>query len=297
MRFALGCGNFGGIGSAPAFFGAGESRAEAFALMDAAWELGIRSFDTADAYGGGRSETWIGEWMQARGVRPSLTTKVFHSVTGDPSDRGLAPDRVARQLEGSLARLGVESVQLYLAHEPDPATPLEQTIAAFEELRRDGRIGAWGLSNASAAELERALAAGPVACVQNAYSLLDRSDEADVLPLCARHGVDYAAFSPLAGGILTGKYHAGEEAPAGSRLATRPGPYAALATPRTLAAVAALGADAATLALAWLLGDERVTTVVLGPRRPEHLEPARRALALDLPPAERDELTALLAAG
>jgi aryl-alcohol dehydrogenase-like predicted oxidoreductase len=299
-RFALGCGNFGGIGSSPAFFGAGESREEAFALMDAAWELGIDSFDTADAYGGGRSESWIGEWMRERGVRPVLCTKVFHPVEGDPDDRGLAPERIRRQLEGSLDRLGVERIDLYLAHEPDPATPVEETVGAFDELRREGRIGAFGLSNAAAGDLERALATARVACVQNSFSLLERADEADVLPLCARHGVAYAAFSPLAGGVLTGKYRAGEQPPEGSRLATRPGPYAALATPATLEAVDAFagaaakrGVDAATLALAWLLADERVTTIVLGPRRPAHLTPARRALDVALTPAERDELTAL----
>ena len=304
MRFALGCGNFGGIGSAPEFFGAGESRDEAFALMDAAWELGIRHFDTADAYGGGASERWIGEWMRERGVRPVLTTKVFHSVEGDPADRGLAPDRIRRQLEGSLERLGVDRVDLYLAHEPDPATPLEESLGAFAELRREGRIDGCGLSNAGAEDLRRALAAGRVDCVQNSYSLLDRADEADVLPLCALHGVAYAAFSPLAGGVLTGKYRAGERPPAGSRLATRPGPYGALATAPTLAAVDAYaraaadrGVDAATLALAWLLADEHVTTIVLGPRRPEHLEPARRALDVGLTPAERGALAGLFAAG
>jgi aryl-alcohol dehydrogenase-like predicted oxidoreductase len=304
VRFDLGCGNFGGIGSAPEFFGAGESRDEAFALMDAAWELGIRRFDTADAYGGGSSERWIGEWMRERGVRPAVTTKVFHSVEGDPADVGLAPERIRRQLEGSLERLGVDRVDLYLAHEPDPATPLEETIGAFEDLRRAGRIGAFGLSNVGADDLERALATAPVGCVQNSFSLLERADEADVLPLCERHGVAYSAFSPLAGGVLTGKYRAGAAPPSGSRLATRPGPYAALATPATLAAVDAFcaaaaerGVDGATLAFAWLLGDERVTTIVVGPRRPEHLEPARRALELGLTPAERDELTTLFAAG
>jgi 1-deoxyxylulose-5-phosphate synthase len=300
VRFALGCGNFGGIGSAPAFFGLGERRDEAFALMDAAWELGITSFDTADAYGGGSSERWIGEWMRGRGVRPFITTKVFHSVEGDAADHGLAPARIRRQLEGSLARLGVDRIDLYLAHEPDPATPLEETLGAFEELRGEGRIGASGLSNVSADELERALATTHVDCIQNSYSLLDRGDETDVLPLCASHGVAYAAFSPLAGGVLTGKYRAGAEPPTGSRLATRPGPYGALATAPTLAAVDALaraaaerGVDAATLALAWLLADERVTTIVLGPRRPEHFEPARRAVDLQLTAAEREELAAL----
>jgi aryl-alcohol dehydrogenase-like predicted oxidoreductase len=304
-RISLGCGNFGGIGSAPEFFGAGESREEAFALLDAAWEFGITSLDTADAYGGGSSERWIGEWLRSRGgeVRDQvvLCTKVFHPVEGDPADRGLAPARIRRQVEGSLARLGVERIDLYLAHEPDPATPLEETLGAFEELARAGKIGAFGLSQVDAAELDRALAAARVECVQNSLSLLDRDSE-DVVALCARHGVGFTAFSPLAGGVLTGKYRAGEPPPPGSRLATRPGPYGALASERTLGGVDALAraaaeraVDAAALSLAWLLADERVTSVVVGPRRPAHLEAVRRALGVRLTPAERDALAALFA--
>src|SRR5438270_11930563 len=145
----LGCGNYGGIGSAPAFFGQGESREEAFAIMDRAWELGITTFDTADAYGGGRSETWIGEWRRGKGpeVRDGLvlSTKVFHSVEGDPTDHGLAPDRIRRQLEGSLRRLGVECVDMYLRHEPDPDTPLADTLGALGEPVREGKVRAVGV--------------------------------------------------------------------------------------------------------------------------------------------------------
>ena len=114
--------------------------------MDRAWESGIHWFDTADAYGGGRSESCIGRWRAAR--KPEglvLTTKVFNSTVGDPDDVGLAPDRIRRQLEGSLARLGVDRIDLYLAHEPDPQTPLAETIACFERLVAGGadrRLGA-----------------------------------------------------------------------------------------------------------------------------------------------------------
>jgi aryl-alcohol dehydrogenase-like predicted oxidoreductase len=301
-RVSLGCGNFGGIGSAPQFFGAGESREEALALLDAAWELGINFLDTADAYGGGSSERWIGEWLRSRGDevrdRIVLCTKVFHSVEGNPDDRGLAPARIRKQVEGSLARLGVERIDLYLTHEPDPATPLEETLGALDELARAGKIGAFGLSQVDAADVERALASARPECVQNSLSLLDRSSEG-VVALCARDGLAFTAFSPLAGGVLTGKYRAGEPPPPGSRLATRPGPYGAHATQRTLAAVDALartaasrGVDAAALSLAWLLADERVTSVVVGPRRPAHFEAVRRALELRLTPAERDDLAA-----
>jgi aryl-alcohol dehydrogenase-like predicted oxidoreductase len=293
-RITLGCGNFGGIGSAPQFFGQGESEEEAFALMDAAWTLGIRSFDTADAYGGGRSETWIGRWRARTGYEPVITTKVFHSVEGDPADRGLARERILRQIDGSLARLGVEQIDLYLLHEPDPDTPLAETLAALEEVVAAGKARTIGASNVDRAWLEGA--AGDVRWVQNAYSLLDRESE-DVLDYCAEHGIAFAPFGPLAGGWLTGKYHRGEPPPPGSRMTQRPEPYLHLddeavydGLDRLAAAAAERGVDLPTLAFAWILSDPRVQAVVAGPRRPEHLQPALAALDLHLSPAERDEL-------
>jgi aryl-alcohol dehydrogenase-like predicted oxidoreductase len=298
-RIALGCGNFGGIGSAPELFGQGESRGEAFALMDAAWEQGIRHFDTADAYGGGRSETWVGEWMRERGRRPTLTTKVFHSVVGAPGDHGLAPERVRRQIHGSLERLGVDAVDLYLTHEPDPDVPIARTLAEMERLRDEGLIGAFGISNASSSELREALAAAQLAVVQNEHSLL-RPDADATIALCAERGVAYQAFSSLAGGWLTGKYTRDNQAPAGSRMAVRPGPYAALRTERVFDGLdrfrgnaEARGCDMATLAFAWVLTDARVAGIVVGPRRPEHLRPALAAQDVRLAEPEREEIAGL----
>ena len=180
--------------------------------MDAAWEAGITLFDTADAYGGGRSELWIGNWLRRKGpdVRAGLRicTKVFHSVEGDPRDEGLSRERVLRQIDGSLSRLGVECVDLYLAHEPDPETPVEETLAAFEELVHAGKVRAFGPSNVDADDSSMprsAPRARPRRVLQNSYSLLDREAEPEVLPLCERHGVAFTAFGPLAGGWLTGQ--------------------------------------------------------------------------------------------
>lgn len=299
-RLILGCGNFGGIGSAPAFFGQGESEEEAFALMDAAWELGLTRFDTADAYGGGRSETWIGRWMADRGHRPALTTKVFHSVVGDPSDRGLARDRILRQIEGSLERLGIERVDTYMIHEPDPDTPVAETVQALAELLDAGRIGAIGASNVDRAWLEEALAVAPMSVVQNSYSLLDREAEREVLPFCAEQGIAFTVFGPLEGGWLAGKYRRGEPPPAGSRMTLRPEPYRHLdddavydGLERFAEAASNRRVDMPTLALAWILSDRRVTSVVVGPRRPEHLDPAVAALDLPLSEPERDQLASL----
>jgi len=312
-RIALGCGGFGGIGSAPRFFGGGETEDEARALMDAAWERGITLFDTADAYGGGRSEASIGRWLREKGPevrdRIVLTTKVFHSVEGDPADRGLAPARIRRQIEGSLARLGVDRIGLYLIHEPDPATPVAETLETLDGIVRAGKAGAIGASNVDGEYLGGAIASSDAAgrarfaSVQNAYSLLDRTAEKEVLPLCAREGLGFTPFSPLAGGWLAGRYRRGVPPPAGSRMTLRPEGYRHLentgtfdALDRFAAAARARGVDTATLALAWLLAEPRVTAVIIGPRGPAHLEPAVRALGLTVNPTERAELGALFQA-
>jgi aryl-alcohol dehydrogenase-like predicted oxidoreductase len=302
-RVILGCGNFGGIGSSPEFFGQGETQEQAFAIMDAAWEAGIMTFDTADAYGGGRSETWIGDWLRTKGsdVRDEivLSTKTFNPMDAG-EDHGLAPARVKRQLESSLRRLGVERVEMYLTHAPDPDVPIAETLGALDELVREGKAGAVGASNVDGSQLREALAAAPGAryeWVQNSYSLLDRDAEREVLPLCAAEGLGFTPFSPLAGGWLTGKYRRGEALPEGSRMTMRPEPYEHLRADATFDALEGLdrlaaqrGTTGAALALAWLLAEPRLTAVVVGPRRPEHLEPALAAVAGPLTEPEREEI-------
>ncbi len=305
----LGCGNFGGIGSSPAFFGRGESREEAFAIMDAAWEAGITTFDTADAYGGGRSESWIGDWLRTKGPdvrgRIVLSTKTFNPMD-EGQDHGLAPARVRRQLESSLQRLGVERVDMYLAHDWDPDVPIAETLGVFGELVGAGKVGAVGASNVDGEQLRGALDASATrglaryAWVQNSYSLLDREPERDVLPLCAEYGLGFTPFSPLGGGWLTGKYRRGETAPPGSRMTMRPEPYQHRLEDDSVwrgldglaAAAGERGTTPAALALAWLLAEPRVTAVIVGPRRSEHLEPA---LAAPLSERERAELSGLFA--
>jgi aryl-alcohol dehydrogenase-like predicted oxidoreductase len=290
-RVILGCGNFGGIGSAPAFFDRGDTLEQALELMDAAWDKGITWFDTADAYGGGRSETYIGEWIRTRrpdGLR--ITTKTFNPMA-EGEDRGLAPDRVRRQIDTSLQRLGVERVDLYLSHAWDDDVPAAELAGVFAELVAAGKIGAYGVSNVDGARLRQALAAGSFAAVQNSYSLLDREVEDEVLPLCSEHGLWFQVHSPLMGGWLTGKYRRDAPAPEGSRMTLRSGPYEHLRDDRVYDALEELErrGDPATLAFAWLLADERVS-VVLGPRRPEQLQPALDALANPLTKEEREAI-------
>lgn len=306
----LGCGNFGGIGSAPAFFGKGETEAEAVALMDTAWEMGINFFDTADAYGGGRSETYIGNWLKGKGaaVRDQLiiSSKVFNPVGDGVNDRGLSRRHIFRQVEASLKRLGVERLDMYLIHEPDPETPLEETLRALDDLVHQGKIHYIGASNMPGWLLAKALWISDkynlhrFEWVQNSYSLLDRADEANVLPLCADQGLGYTPFSPLAGGWLTGKYTSAADFPSGSRMTLRPEPYERFLNDATFEGLAqfkaqaeARGVSMSGLALAWVMSSPLVTAPILGPRKPSHLDPVREALDLHLSAEECDDLRQL----
>ena len=309
-RIGLGCGNFGGIGSAPEFFGQGENAPEAFALMDRAIDAGINFFDTADAYGGGRSETFIGDWLRGKGSsvreRLLLSSKVFNPVGTGPNDRGLSRRQIFRQVEASLGRLGTDRLDLYLIHEPDPETPLEETLRALEDVVRMGKVLYLGASNIEAWRLMRALAISGrergvrFDWVQNSYSLLDRGAEREVLPLCADQGLGFTPFSPLSGGWLTGKYRSAGDYPDGSRMTLRPEPYAQLLNDEVFAGLDALDAcakarrvDMPTLSLAWVLSHPVVSAIIVGPRQPAHLDPALGALDLSLSDVERADLAAL----
>ena len=290
-RIVLGCGNFGGIGSSPAHVGKGTPRDEAFRLLDAAWEMGITTLDTADAYGLGRSEEYIGAWLRTKPEardRAVIATKTFNPMD-EAADHGLGAARIRRQVETSLRRLGVERLPLYLAHDFDPHVPQEETLGAFDALVRGGTVGAVGASNFTAEQLAEALELSALEgltryeWVQNGYSLLERGDRETVFPLCHEHGLGYTPFSPLAGGWLTGKYRRGEPLPAGSRMTLRPEGSEGYRTDATFDALEAFeraasgrGVSMAALAIAWLLHLPEITAVVVGPSRLEHLAPVQR---------------------
>jgi aryl-alcohol dehydrogenase-like predicted oxidoreductase len=196
----------------------------------------------------------------------------------------------------------VPQIDLYLAHALDPAVPLADTVATFESLREEGLIGAWGLSNHDAAAVREALAAGEPALVQNSFSLLERGDERDVIPLCAERDIAYVPFGPLAGGWLTGKYRRDEAFPAGSRMTQRPGPYEHLRTDAVFDGLDRLreeaserGVDMPTLAFAWVLAHPGVSGAVCGPMRPEQLEPVLAARDLTLTEADHQRIGGLFA--
>jgi aryl-alcohol dehydrogenase-like predicted oxidoreductase len=305
--FGMGCGNFGGIGSAPEFFGQGETEEEAFVLLDRAVELGINYFDTANAYGGGRSEETIGKWLATkdRSVRDNLliSSKVANPVGEGPNQRGLSRRHILDQIEASLSRLGVDHLDMYLVHAPDPTTPLEETLDALDSLIDAGIVRYIGVSNFPAWLVTKSLWVADIGgfrrfeWVQNSFNLIDQGEQAEVIDLCRDQGLGFTNFSPLCGGLLTGKYRLDEDYPEGSRMTKRPEGYLPYWNEQTfsrldrLAANAAeVGVSTAGLALGWLLQHPDVTSSIVGPRRPAHFEPVEEAMDLDLSQSDWDEI-------
>ncbi len=309
-RIVLGCGNFGGVGSAPAFFGQGIPRDEAPRIMDAAWDLGITTFDTADAYGGGRSETWIGEWLAEKGseVRDAIIDR-DEDVQPDGRGRGSrAVSAAASDGRSSRASSGWASSAYRCTW---PMRPI-RTRRSRRRSRRStsssgpGTVGAVGASNYTAEQLAEAVEISELAgltryeWVQNSFSLLERNDAETVLPVCHEHGLGYEVHSPIAGGWLAGRYRRGQAYPEGSRMTQRPDGYRQFENDAVFDALEAFerealgrGVSMAGLALAWLLGVPEVTGVVVGPTRAEQLEPVREALALELSAEEHAHLGGL----
>jgi aryl-alcohol dehydrogenase-like predicted oxidoreductase len=209
-RVGLGCNNFGRR----------LDRDATAEVVHAALDVGITFFDTADVYGGGDSERFLGEALAGRRDDVVIATK-FGQDTSVPGPGG-SREHVRRAIDASLERLGTGAVDLYYYHRPDGVTPLSETLAAMQELVDEGTVRWLGLSNVGRALLDEAAGSGvPVVAVQNRFSLMDRRDDADVLPRCRELGIGYVPYFPLECGLLTGKYRRGEPPPEGTRLAGR----------------------------------------------------------------------------
>ncbi len=286
-RIWFGCGNFGGIGSSPHFRSAGDSEQTALQLLDHARRVGLRRFDTANTYGGGTSEIVLGKWLRSQGapfVRDAqIATKVGNPHGCPPGETPLSRAQIAFHLDQSLRRLGVERIDLYYIHEFDRETPLEETLEAMTRALEAGKIDRFGVSNASLSDVEavRSLAGSSLASrfeyVQNDYNLLATADAEALIPYCAEHGLRYTAFSPLAGGVLTGKYRFGEDAPPGSRLAHASDIYSLYLNEESFAAIERLRRSAearqqtmAEAALRFVLNTPGVDGPIIAPRRIEH---------------------------
>ncbi|MGH9205611.1 MAG: aldo/keto reductase, partial [Acidimicrobiales bacterium] len=218
----LGCNNFGGRLDLEA----------TRAVVDAALEVGITLFDTADIYGGARSEEILGEALAGRRDRVVLATKFGMDMAGrNGEDLGARGSRryIARSVESSLRRLGTDWIDLYQYHVPDGITPVEETLSALDELVIQGKVRYLGSSNfaawqvADADWVARTAHQNRFISAQNNYSLLDRRIESELVPACLRFGVGILPYFPLANGLLSGKYERGKSPPADSRLGGRPG--------------------------------------------------------------------------
>ena len=286
-RIWFGCGNFGGIGSAPHLRSAGDSEGQALELLDHARRVGLRRFDTANTYGGGASEIILGKWLRAQDAAfrkdARVATKVGNPNGCPPGETPLSRTQIAYHLDESLRRLGLERIDLYYVHEFDRLTPLEETLEAMTRALEAGKIDRFGVSNASLGDVKAVASLVGDALgsrfeyVQNEYNLLTDADAQELIPYCAAHGLRYTAFSPLAGGFLTGKYRQGEKPPPGSRLAHAPEACANYSTDKAFAAIEQLRRSAedrqesmAEAALHFVLDTPRVDGLIIAPRRIDH---------------------------
>ncbi|MFO0931260.1 MAG: aldo/keto reductase family protein [Planctomycetota bacterium] len=280
-------------------FGSSVDEAGTKACVRAALDAGIQTIDTADVYALGKAEEVLGAALEGVPRKDLvLASKVFWPTGPGPNDRGLSRKHVVESCHASLRRLRTDYLDVYQCHRFDPDVPLEETVRAMEHLVASGKVLAWGVSVWTGAQIAEGLRIarsvggyGPV-CNQPEYSLLDRGIEAEVLPVSRREGVGQWVFSPLAQGVLTGKY-AGGKKPAGSRLAdaqrnrfmtsfTTPDVEAQVA--RFVALAAELGMPPARLALAWCLAQPGVDAVVVGATRPEQVTENAKAAGTRLTP-------------
>jgi aryl-alcohol dehydrogenase-like predicted oxidoreductase len=281
---------------------------ESHRMLDRFLEAGGNLIDTADTYGDGTSERVLAPWLAKHRDEVVVATKVRFEVS-DPPGSGLAPDRVRAACDASLRRLGIDVIDLYQVHAPDPQVPLEETLEALDGLVKAGKVRALGVSNYTAWLLAWAVSLqdrhgwSPFVSLQPQYSLVERSAELDLLPFARAAGLGVLPWGPLGAGFLTGKYRRGEPVPEGSRMAGAGDDWEEAEQRRAIernfqvvdaaAEIAeAHGATIPQVALAWLLGVEGVTAPIIGPRTFEHLEDLLGCVDLELTAEERARLEA-----
>jgi aryl-alcohol dehydrogenase-like predicted oxidoreductase len=293
----LGCNNFG----------MRIDQAQTRMVVDAALDCGVNFFDTADIYGGSKSEVFLGEALKGRRDKAVLATKFANPMGEGAYLRGGARRYIVKAVEDSLKRLHTDHIDLYQMHVPDADTPIDETLRALDDLVRSGKVLYIGNSNfsgwqiadadwtARAAGLERFVSA------QNNFSLLERGAEREVLPACERFGLGLLPFFPLASGFLTGKYQRGEPPRQGTRLAAWGARGAAALSDRNFDRLEALEAWAEQrgrrildLAFAWLLGHPAVSSVIAGATTPEQVQANARCAEWILTPEEVVEVRALI---
>jgi aryl-alcohol dehydrogenase-like predicted oxidoreductase len=287
----IGCNNFGWRTDAKG----------AAAVVDAALDAGVNFFDTADVYGAGQSEEFLGRALKGRREKAIIATK-FGIKMGEGKE-GARPEYVRQALDASLQRLQTETIDLYQIHRPDPTTPIADTMQALNDAVKAGKVREIGCSNFSAEQIRASRATpGPrwFATVQNDYSLLKRDAEAEVLPECARTGVGFLPYFPLANGLLTGKYRKGEPFPESSRAKDAFGPK--IFTPENLAHVEALiafseshGYSLLELAFSWLAARREVCSVIAGAKTADQVRANSVAASWKLTPDDLAKIDRILA--
>ncbi len=291
-------------------FGLQTERDEAFAIMDVAEERGIDFLDVADVYpvGGtletvGRSEEIVGDWLGGKRERFVVATKVYNPMGPGPNDRGNSRRHVIAACEASLRRLNTDWIDLYYIHRWDPEVPVDETLSAFDDLRRAGKIRYAGCSNIAAWQMMAGLWTAArertirFDAVQPRYNLLFRAIESELLPAAEANGVGAVVFNPLAGGMLTGKYKRGEAPREGTRFTL--GSAASLyqqrywqdevidVVDRLASDVAARGKSITHVALKWVLEQPGVTAAIVGASRADQLRDSLGALDVELDDADR----------
>ncbi len=278
-------------------------------VIDKAIELGVTLFDTADIYGNyGGSEEVLGKVLGPRRKNIVLATKFGMAMDDAGTRKGASRRYIMEAVEASLTRLKTDWIDLYQIHQPDPKTPIKETLRTLDELVKAGKVRYIGCSNFSAAQLEEALnvarknGLASFVCCQDEYSLLVRGLEKDRIAVMQKEGLGLLPFFPLASGLLTGKYKHGAAAPAGTRLATTKRLADSVMTPRNWQIVDALGAFAEArghtlleLAMSWLAGRSPVSSIIAGATRPEQVEQNVAAVGWVLSPADLAEIDRITA--
>ena len=281
---------------------------ESHRMLDRYVEAGGNFLDTADTYGDGTSERTLAPWLASRRDEVVVATKVRFAVS-DPGGEGLAPSRIRAACEASLKRMGIDVIDLYQVHAPDPSVPLEDTLEALDGLVRAGKVRALGASNYPAWLLAWAVALqdrhgwAPFVSLQPQYSLVERSIEVEILPFCRAAGLGVLPWGPLGAGFLTGKYQRDAEPPEGSRMGEATDDLEEARHRRAIernfrvvdeaeAIARERGATISQVAIAWLLGEPGVVAPIVGPRTFEQLEDLLGGADLRLTDEERERLGA-----
>jgi len=295
-RFCMGCMTFGREADTD----------ESIRVVHAALDAGVNFFDTANVYGRGDSEEITGEALKGHRDEVVLATKLHGGMGRGPNMRGLSRYHIMQQCEASLKRLQTDHIDLYQTHHYDPTVPLEESLSALTDLVRQGKVRYIGCSNHAAWRLCEALWVSDVnsfekyVSVQPRYSLLSREVEIELLPLCQAKGVGVIVYSPLCGGILTGKYKPGDEPPEGSRPGTNQN-FGQFFNDECLTTVAKLGEWATgqdmtlpQLAIAWVLANPAVTSAIVGARTVEQLQQSLPGAEKSLSAEDLDEIADII---